>query len=556
MAGHGSHAPTTAVGARPSTAANDNNPALDYINGHGNLPDAPAPNAAPTAPAAPVPKKGKNKKAPDPNETGKLLAAKINQLELDAAGEKDQEAEIGGYSSTHASRENVLASMRKHDLPQDMIAEVAKAFDEGAKVSMVEKGLPSLETMESLLANFSLTSPALDLPRIYETLFNRPLPMNAMDQQKLTQMPPGLFADIEREVKKATRDLSNLLNGMETPLQKMEALQKKYTELLAEMKRVDRENAKNKKRSELLQKEKDQSRSELSKTNSMKEKLEKLCRELQRDNKKLKVSLDVKLFSWTHLLTSYSQDEQKKIEDSERRSREDFSDRTESLFWDVNDNVERIENPDSQKSNVEVDELWVTPLCVQSFLPRDTDSDPRFRQKFKSFVEQYELRELHFYSLMRTKECEIQLSQARAEEQRKRAEAETTKSRTLSAQVNTFSQTESELRSQLNIYVEKFKQASSRVFLYKSMPLPLMPSELVVMVYALHSLSMWSRELLLDGNTLVNATFITLILILDGTTGRGHPQQFKRPLPDLPQGNGRDVQEDQAPRKGKPQPNP
>ena len=53
--------------------------------------------------------------------------------------------------------------MRKHDLPQDMIAEVAKAFDEGAKVSMVEKGFPSLETMESLLANSSLNFPALDL---------------------------------------------------------------------------------------------------------------------------------------------------------------------------------------------------------------------------------------------------------------------------------------------------------------------------------------------------------------------------------------------------------
>ncbi|KAL2040177.1 hypothetical protein N7G274_007080 [Stereocaulon virgatum] len=314
MAGHGSHAPTTTTGARPPAAANNNNPALDYINGHGSLPDAPAPNAAP---AAPVAKKGKNKKAPDPNETGKLLAAKINQLELDAAGEKDQELEI------------------------------------------------------------------------------------------------------EREVKKATRDLSNLLNGMETPLQKMEALQKKYTDLLADMKRVDRENAKNKKRSEQLQKEKDKSTSELSRTNTLKDKLEKLCRELQRDNKKLK-------------------DEQKKIEDSERRSREDFSDRTESLFWDVNESMERTENPDSQKSNVELDEV--------------------FRQKFKSFVEQYELREIHFCSLMRTKECEIQLSQARAEEHRKRAETETAKSRTLSAQVNTFSQTESELRSQLNIYVDKFKQ--------------------------------------------------------------------------------------------------
>ena len=86
----------------------------------------------------------------------------------------------------------------------------------------------------------------------------------------------------------------------------------------------------------------------------------------------------------------------------------------------------------------------------------------RFRQKFKSFIDQYELRELHFLALQRTKESEVQLSFARAEEQRKRAEIETTKARTLSAQVSTFSQTETELRSQLNIYVEKFKQVRKK----------------------------------------------------------------------------------------------
>ena len=287
MAGPTSQAPNPSTGSRSLSTIN-NAPALDYINGHGNLPDPPAPNPTP-APAPSTGKKAKGKKAADPSETGKLLAAKINQLELDAAGEKDQEAEIGGYSSAHASKENVLASMRKHDLPQDMIAEVAKAFDEGAKVSMVEQGLPSLETMESFLANFSLTSPALDIPRIYESLFNKPLPKNAMDQHKLTELPPGLFADIEREVKKATRDLSNLLTGMENPLSKLEAVQKKYTDLLADMNRVMRDNTKNKKRSDVLQKEKDSSRSELTKTVAMREKLEKLCRELQRDNKKLKV---------------------------------------------------------------------------------------------------------------------------------------------------------------------------------------------------------------------------------------------------------------------------
>lgn len=45
-------------------------------------------------------KKAKGKKAADPNETSKLLAAKISQLEQDAAGEKDQEAEIGASVSS------------------------------------------------------------------------------------------------------------------------------------------------------------------------------------------------------------------------------------------------------------------------------------------------------------------------------------------------------------------------------------------------------------------------------------------------------------------------
>lgn len=48
---------------------------------------------------APAAKKGKGKKATDPTEQQKQIQAKIAQLELDAAGDKEQEAEIGGYTS-------------------------------------------------------------------------------------------------------------------------------------------------------------------------------------------------------------------------------------------------------------------------------------------------------------------------------------------------------------------------------------------------------------------------------------------------------------------------
>ena len=67
-------------------------------------------------------------------------------------------------------------------------------------------------------------------------------------------------------------------------------------QLLGDMKRTEREHVKSKKRADQLQKERDASRSELSKTTAVKDKLEKLCRELQKENKKLKVRHGV----WGH----------------------------------------------------------------------------------------------------------------------------------------------------------------------------------------------------------------------------------------------------------------
>lgn len=84
----------------------------------------------------------------------------------------------------------------------------------------------------------------------------------------------------------------------------------------------------------------------------------------------------------------------------------------------------------------------------------------RFEEKFKSFLDQWECREKQFKSLLRVKELEILYHQAKLDQQRKAQEVESSKSNQLTRQVTTFSQTEAELRSQLNIYVEKFKQVS------------------------------------------------------------------------------------------------
>ncbi|EAU34480.1 conserved hypothetical protein [Aspergillus terreus NIH2624] len=267
--------------------------------------------------SAAMSKKNKGKKVADPNETSKLLAAKISQLEQDAAGEKDQEAEI------------------------------------------------------------------------------------------------------EREVKKATRDLNQLLSNIESPMTRLETVHKKYTELLADMKKLDRDYTKSKKRADQLQKDQDKGKSELNKTVTMKDKLEKLCRELTKENKKVK-------------------DENKKLEETEKKARLIVNERLDSLLYDIQDVMAAKGNPRSEKLDIDLDEA--------------------LRAKIKTIGEKFEMRELHYRSLLRSKDAEIQCLTAKYEEQRRAAENEATRCRALSSQVSTFSHTEAELRSQLNIYVEKFKQ--------------------------------------------------------------------------------------------------
>jgi hypothetical protein len=84
----------TSVLTTSRASSNHSHPDSAYTNGHHHHHhhDTGASHQPGSASAA---KKGKQKKVPDNSEASKLIAAKISQLELDAAGEKDQEAEIG-----------------------------------------------------------------------------------------------------------------------------------------------------------------------------------------------------------------------------------------------------------------------------------------------------------------------------------------------------------------------------------------------------------------------------------------------------------------------------
>ncbi|KAI1075652.1 myosin-like coiled-coil protein-domain-containing protein [Whalleya microplaca] len=286
-------------------------------NGHHIPVQDPRPAPTPTpAMASNAVKKGKGKKALDSNEASKLVAARISQLEVDTAAEKEQEAEI------------------------------------------------------------------------------------------------------DREVRKANRELNHQMNKMDD-MDKIDLLTKRSSELFANMKRLERENLKNKKRADQLQKEKDSSRTDLSKQISLKEKLEKLCRELQKENNKLK-------------------NEHRALNDTHDRLKTSSDERFKKVLETLEGYQEEKDNPRKQVVYMKAEEL--------------------FKARFKSLIDQYELRELHFHSAMRTKEIEVQWNMARYEQQKKSADAESNRARQLNSQVLTFSKTETELRNQLNVYVEKFKQ--------------------------------------------------------------------------------------------------
>lgn len=70
-------------------------------------------------------------------------------------------------------------------------------------------------------------------------------------------------------------------------------------------------------------------------------------------------------------------DEQKKIEDSERRSRDEFSDRTSNLYWIIDDTMEQSENPEGQKMNVEQDEMYAPQPDFASTLLQPGTSDTK-----------------------------------------------------------------------------------------------------------------------------------------------------------------------------------
>jgi len=164
-------------------------------------------------------------------------------------------------------------------------------------------------------------------------------------------------------VKKANRDLQSLLSSMDPSISKVDTLQKKYSELLSEMKRTEREHIKAKKRGDQLQKDKDSQRSELTKANSMKEKLEKLSRELTKENKKLKVQSRSRSDRELHTYTR-AQEDVRDMKETEIEKNDELHRRLEQMVDEVEEVVGDRKIPERSIAQLEEDQLYVRPSFI------------------------------------------------------------------------------------------------------------------------------------------------------------------------------------------------
>ncbi|KAL1697472.1 hypothetical protein GGG16DRAFT_120330 [Schizophyllum commune] len=110
--------------------------------------------------------------------------------------------------------------------------------------------------------------PPVDPATMYESLKNR---IAALEEEEVLE---------EEEERRFAEEAQKSVKGMEE-----NAIHAKYIELFAEFKRMERDHAKEKQK---LVKDKDAAKSQLSKANQTKTKMENLARELQKDNKRLR----------------------------------------------------------------------------------------------------------------------------------------------------------------------------------------------------------------------------------------------------------------------------
>eukprot|EP00249_Psilotum_nudum_P013521 c24377_g1_i1 orf=275-1969(-) len=168
---------------------------------------------------------------------------------------------------------------------------------------------------------------------------------------------------------------------------------------------------------EQLRKKRDSADAESAKNLLLREKLESLCRELQRQNKQIT-------------------DECKRIASEEQQKRLDLSSRFQSAIKDV---------------TVKLEEQGNERL-------RQIKENEMLREKLNHFIHQYEICEQQHAQQFKSKSLELQLSEVKLKQQEELVKQEQSKNQVCKDQIAQLLRNDQDLRAQLSLYGSKFEQ--------------------------------------------------------------------------------------------------
>ncbi|XP_052754050.1 gamma-taxilin [Galleria mellonella] len=246
-----------------------------------------------------------------------------------------------------------------------------------------------------------------------------------------TQDPPKKSKKEDRTSKKDDKSVEQFmksLNSVPTLEEKLSLVCKKYIHIMDDSKKMQFYIKQSEKRYTLLSKEKEQLQHEYNKTVLVKSKLENLCRELQKQNKAIKEESLVK------------------IREEEERRKE-----TQAKFQNTLSEITALLQQNNEKN------------------AKLRDDNISMSEKFKSVVQQYQLREQQVDKMAKQMALESQLSDAKlqkaslehqAEKEKLMAEMEHLKV-TLTqyrTKIMELQGTETALRGQLSVYTDKYDE--------------------------------------------------------------------------------------------------
>jgi len=257
---------------------------------------------------------------------------------------------------------------------------------------------------------------------------SRPTPESVAMDRGVQNIARKAHKNNKGDDKKLVDLLVHVFDSLDSPEKKMEALARKYVQLAADQKSTEQKLDEFESKHTKVRKERDHLQGEYNKLMIAKGKLESLCRELQKHNKQIK------------------EETQRRAEEEDRK-RKELSQKFQSTISDIT-----AQMADNHKRNQQ--------------LKQDNND---LAQKLKGLVEQYEVREQHIEKVLKAKQLELQLCEAKLQQQNLivQEEMEThlkekhnvlEESLIYKKKCEELLRTEAELRAQLALYTEKFEE--------------------------------------------------------------------------------------------------